>query len=261
MNYNLHTHTVLCGHATGSAQEYIERAVACGITELGFSDHLPFRFPDGYESFYRIPTAEVNSYKNALSALREAYKDRIKIHIGFEMECYPKYFDEMLQNARNYGAEYLILGQHFLGSEHPDGQSATTMTRDPAQLTEYVDCVVRGIESGVFTYVAHPDMINFAGEETIYINEMQRICDASVACNVPLEINLLGIRGSRRYPRKLFWELAGKTQVPVTIGSDAHDPQNVYDPDSLAVAKQWIAEFNLNYIGKAPLINPDKKSR
>jgi histidinol-phosphatase (PHP family) len=196
-----------------------------------------------------------------LNALREAYKDRIKIHIGFEMECYPKYFDEMLQNARNYGAEYLILGQHFLGSEHPDGQSATTMTRDPAQLTEYVDCVVRGIESGVFTYVAHPDMINFAGEEAIYITKMQRICDASIACNVPLEINLLGIRGSRRYPRKLFWELAGKTQVPVTIGSDAHDPQNVYDPDSLAVAKQWIAEFNLNYIGKAPLINPNKKSR
>ena len=257
MNYNLHTHTVLCGHAVGTAEEYIERALSCGITELGFSDHLPFRFPDGYESFFRIPTVEVKTYKNMLSALREKYKDRITIHIGFEMECYPKYFDEMLQNARLYGAEYLILGQHFLNNEHPDGQGSTAMSCDPKQLTEYVDCIVKGIESGVFTYIAHPDMFNFAGEKELYFSEMQRICDASVAHNVPLEINLLGIRGQRRYPRKEFWELVGKSGAPVTIGADAHDPQNVYDPASLEVAKMWIKEFDLNYIGKAPLVNPN----
>ncbi len=256
MNYNLHTHTVLCGHAVGAVQEYIEHAIACGITELGFSDHLPFRFPDGYESYYRIPLAEVDHYKSTLNDLRKVYKDRIKIHIGFEMECYPKYFDAMLENARLFDAEYLILGQHFLGSEHPDGQSATSMTKDPKQLTEYVDGVVNGIKSGVFTYVAHPDMINFAGDDGIYFAEMERICDASVAHNIPLEINLLGIRGGRCYPRKAFWELVGKSKAPVTIGADAHDPQNVYDPSSLEVAKSWIKEFNLNYIGKAPLIKP-----
>ena len=41
MNYNFHTHTYLCGHATGLPEEYIQRAISCGIKHLGFSDHAP----------------------------------------------------------------------------------------------------------------------------------------------------------------------------------------------------------------------------
>ena len=254
MNYNLHTHTARCGHATGTEREYIERAISCGIKELGFSDHLPFRFSDGYESYYRIPISMVTDYLTTLTNLREEYKDQIKIHIGFEMEYYPCHFEEMLKNARQYGAEYLILGHHFLNNEHPDGQATTAMSTEPTQLKEYVDCVVDGIKSGVFTYVAHPDIFNFAGDEACYLNEMKRICDASVTYNVPLEINFLGIRSQRRYPRELFWELAGKTGAPVTFGSDAHDPQNTFDESSLALAKEWVKKYSLNYIGRAEII-------
>ncbi len=254
MNYNLHTHTHRCGHATGTEREYIERAITCGIETLGFSDHLPFRFPDGYESYFRIPLAQVKNYFETLTALREEYKDRIKIHIGFEMEYYPLYFHEMLENAKRFGAEYLILGQHFLNNEHPDGQGSTTMDKDPAHLKEYVDCVIAGIESKVFTHVAHPDIFNFAGDEAVYLSEMKRICDASVAYNIPLEINFLGIRTNRRYPKELFWELVGQTGAPVTFGCDAHDPQNTFDEASLNVAKDWVKKYNLNYIGMAPLV-------
>ena len=37
-----HIHTRLCGHAEGEPREYVERAIALGMTEMGFSDHLPF---------------------------------------------------------------------------------------------------------------------------------------------------------------------------------------------------------------------------
>lgn len=254
MDYNLHTHTARCGHATGTEREYIERALSCGIKEMGFSDHLPFCFPDGYESYYRIPLAEVDDYFHTINALREEYQERINIHIGFEMEYYPKYFQEMLHNAKAFGAEYLILGQHFLGNEHPDGHHSTGMTQDPAQLAEYVDCVVAGIRSGVFTHVAHPDIFNFAGDEAFYFSEMKRICDASVAYNLPLEINFLGIRTQRRYPKEAFWALVGETGAPVTFGFDAHDPLAAFDGESLAVAKSWVQKYHLNYIGQAPLV-------
>lgn len=254
MDYNLHTHTVRCGHATGSEREYIERAIACGIKEMGFSDHIPFCFPDGYESYYRIPLAQVENYFETLKALREEYKDRIKIHIGFEMEYYPLYFHEMLDNAKRFGAEYLILGQHFLNNEHPDGQGSTTMDKDPTHLKEYVDCVVEGAKSGVFTYIAHPDIFNFVGDEAVYLSEMKRICDASVAYNIPLEINFLGIRTHRRYPKELFWELVGQTGAPVTFGCDAHDSLNAFDEVSLKVAQGWVTKHHLNYIGMAPLV-------
>ncbi len=39
--FNYHTHTYLCGHAYGEIEEYIKNAIEGGITELGFSDHMP----------------------------------------------------------------------------------------------------------------------------------------------------------------------------------------------------------------------------
>ena len=34
---DLHNHTVLCNHATGSVDDYIEKAIELGINEYGFS--------------------------------------------------------------------------------------------------------------------------------------------------------------------------------------------------------------------------------
>ena len=44
MDYNYHTHTFRCQHASGTEREYIESALAAGITKIGFSEHIPFRF-------------------------------------------------------------------------------------------------------------------------------------------------------------------------------------------------------------------------
>lgn len=51
---NYHTHTYRCQHAYGSEREYIEAAIRMGIAELGFSDHVPCPFKDGYVSGIRM---------------------------------------------------------------------------------------------------------------------------------------------------------------------------------------------------------------
>ncbi|MBR6682947.1 MAG: PHP domain-containing protein [Firmicutes bacterium] len=187
MNYNYHTHTTRCGHASGTEREYIERAVANGVRYMGFSDHATFVFPDGFESHYRVPLAQAPDYFETISALREEYKDRIDIKIGFEMEYYPAHFDAMLKLVKELGAEYLILGQHFIGNEHPDGRHTYGRNDSAADLKEYVDCVVKGIQSGAFTYVAHPDVFSFVGDDAVYKTEMRRICEASKACTFLLK--------------------------------------------------------------------------
>lgn len=253
MNYNYHTHTFRCSHASGTEEEYIQRAIAGGIKHMGFSDHMPFVFPDGYESGFRVPVTQVEDYFKTLSALREKYKDQIDIHIGFEMEYYPKHFKDMLKKAREYGAEYLILGQHFIYNEHPDGINSTAKQDDIKNLQEYVSNLVAAIQSGVFTYIAHPDMFYFTGEESVYRAEMQKICAASKEHAVPLEINFLGIRGKRHYPNSLFWEIVAEEQSPVTFGFDSHDTLNAYDGESLQKALEMVAELKLNYIGEPAL--------
>ncbi len=255
MNYNYHTHTYRCRHATGTEEEYIERAIANGIKYMGFSDHVPLKFDDGFELRSRVPVDSAAEYVATISALREKYKDKIDIKIGFEMEYFPAIFDKMLRDVKNYGAEYLILGEHTADPEHPQSPEHSITPSDSIEkLKTYVSRVVDGIKTGVFTYVAHPDMINFTGDISVFKEEMRKICKASKEYGIPLEINCLGIRDNRIYPNVSFWEVAGEEQCPVTFGFDAHDVFNAYDEFSVPKAKALVDKYNLNYIGKPNVI-------
>ena len=258
MDYNYHSHTVRCNHATGSEEEYINTAINTGIRYMGFSDHAPFKFTDGYESFYRVPTALGKDYISVLRDLREKYKDEIDIKIGFEMEYYPSYFESMLKTVLDLGAEYLILGQHFINEEHPSGIASSGATTEE-YLKKYVDLVVDGIKTGYFTYVCHPDLIAFEGDDAIYEREVRKICLASKEYNVPLEINFLGIRNNRHYPNEKFWKTVGEVGSPVTFGMDAHATVEAGDIKSLKTAEELVSKYGLNYIGKPKIIDIQKK--
>ena len=114
---NFHTHTARCNHAGGTDREYVESAIRAGVKVLGFSDHSPYWFPNGYYSTHRMKPDEIEGYVNSVLSLKEEYKNDIKIHLGFEAEYYPLYFDKMLELIKPYPYEYLILGQHFLRNE------------------------------------------------------------------------------------------------------------------------------------------------
>lgn len=253
MDYNYHTHTARCHHAFGTPEEYILQAIDGGIKYMGFSDHFPFAFPDGYEGVSRVPVSEAKEYVEELCELREKYKDKIDIKIGFEMEYYPTYFEQMLKNAREYGAEYLILGHHFLHEEHPQGIHTNKLNASVDDLKEFVEYVVKGIKSGVFTYVAHPDVFNFTGDNKDYEKEMRKICRCATLTNTPLEINFLGIRTNRNYPNELFWKIAGEEKSPVTFGYDSHEIDDACDKKSLQSAMEIVKKYNLNYVGKPKL--------
>ncbi|MBO5364497.1 MAG: histidinol-phosphatase [Clostridia bacterium] len=253
MDYNYHTHTVYCGHATDSAEDYIRRAIDCGIRYLGFSDHAPFRFPDGYEAGFRVPVGQAKNYFEELSRLREKYRGEIEIRIGFEMEYYPDHFENMRQVAVDFGAEYLILGQHYVLPENQGGVFSMDRHYEFEDLRAYSNSLVAAMKTGVFTYVAHPDMYNFIGDNLLYREEMRKICIASRKMNLPLELNLLGIRDNRIYPREEFWKVAGEEDAPVTFGFDAHAAMDVYDKASVTVAERMVKKYALNYIGKPDL--------
>ena len=254
INYNFHTHTYFCSHAVGEIEDYIKRAISCGVKKMGFSDHIPLKFPDGKESFYRVPTDKVCEYFRITRELREKYKGEIDIKIGFESEYYPQYFSEMLRSAIEYGAEYLILGQHFYEPENIGYRRTIDKTDDEASLTQYCDLVTEAIETRVFSYVAHPDIVNFCGDEKIFFREVRKIAEASLKHNIPLEINLLGIREGRNYPNPLFWQIVGEVGSPVTFGFDSHDIQAAYDGESLPFAFRLVRECSLNYIGEPRLL-------
>ena len=260
MIYNYHTHTTRCHHAVDSDEEYIERAIEAGIKYLGFSDHAPFVFPDGHEAFYCVEEKDCYEYIETIHALGEKYKDKIHICAGYEMEYYPEHFEAMLDLARKSGADYLILGQHCITHEYPKGRGSRGYTEDADVLSEYVDNVVDALNTGVFSYVAHPDIVNFGGDEEAYYREATRLCKASKEHNIPLEINLHGLTNRRHYPSDRFFAIAGEVGAPVTFGFDAHDSAALLNKDVVNEAAEMVKRHKLNYIGMPKLI-PIGKSK
>lgn len=255
---NYHIHTKRCRHATGEDEEYIQKAIAEGIKVLGFSDHAPFIYPAGYESYYKMTPDESWEYFSSLRALREKYSDKIKIHIGYESEYYPELWDETVKFWESTNKpEYLILGQHFVTEEYAKNlvHSSTGTNRDD-MLALYVDKVISGIETNKFTYVAHPDVINFAGDARVYEREMERLIKSACEKDIPLEINMLGLFEKRNYPNEAFWEIASQYRPRVILGFDAHEPWRVADKKEIQNTLDFASKYDLEIIDEIDLVNP-----
>ncbi len=254
MIYNYHAHTFRCKHASGIERNYIENAIKGGIKKMGFSEHAPFRHEDGKQVGYRIFVEEVKDYFDTLKNLREEYKDKIEIYIGFEIEYYTPYFDKMFKFAIDAGAEYFILGQHQIDTDRNDMYDGLKYVNifeesdSEERLSNYVTRCINAVKTGYISYVAHPDACKFSGNVDAYKREYSRLVKVCKELNVPLEINCLGIRDNRHYPRKELWELVGEIGAPVVIGMDAHDEKAAYDKESIIIAKQLIKDYNLNFI-------------
>ena len=249
---NYHTHTVRCRHAVGSEEEYIRCGIEAGLTHLGFSDHTPYLFPDGYYSTYRMYPGQLGDYVDTVLALKDQYRDRLQIHLGLEAEYYPRFFPELLQMLRAYPMEYLILGQHFVGSEIGEPYSGRP-TADPQVLIQYCDQVIEAMYTGLFSCLAHPELLNFRGEDKLFSQHMRRVCKAAKACDIPLEINFEGMRGGRHYPSERFWRLAAEENCSVVFGCDAHDPWGVCDRESEEKAKRMVETYDLQLLADMPL--------
>lgn len=242
---NYHTHTVRCHHAEGSEREYVEEAIKAGLTTLGFADHTPYIFhTKGYYSSFRMRPEELEGYVQVLRALQEEYKDSISILIGLETEHYPALWQDYCKLIKNSGVQYLIMGQHFAAGE-PGGKYSGRADDDEERLKSYVDSVIGGAQTGLFSYVAHPDIINFTGDHDLYLAEMERLVQGVVKEGLPLELNILGLREGRSYPREDFLELVGKHHGKMIIGSDAHTPEHVYDHETVRRAVALAEKYGI----------------
>lgn len=244
---SLHNHTFRCNHAEGTEREYIEAALAGGMKVLGFSDHSPQVFEGDYYSGFRMRPEQLDDYCGTLLKLKEEYRGKIELHIGFELEYYPKYFENTMKLLRSYPVEYLIMGQHFLKNE-TEKLGTMAPTHDEEVLKLYVDQCSEGFSTGVYTYAAHPDCIRYEGDDAVYEKHITRFCENALRYDVPLEINLLGIRTHRHYPREEFWKIAGQVGNSVVCGSDAHRAADVWDETSYEIAQDLVRRYSLRLV-------------
>lgn len=241
---NYHTHTWRCNHASGSEDQYVENALKAGLQILGFADHAPYLFPDGYYSRFRMKLSQFPDYVDTVLRLQEEYAGQIQIPLGLEIEFYPRHLPELLPILRDQPMDYLILGQHFVGNEY-DAPYNGLGSDDEGLLRQYVHQTCDAMNTGLFTCFAHPDLLNFQGDPRLFRQHMRDICIEAKSCGVPLEFNLLGLAGDRHYPNPVFWELAAEEGCNVILGRDAHNPDALLDEKTEARALDILTRLDI----------------
>lgn len=250
---NYHSHTERCGHAWGTDEEFIQSAIDNGYGVLGFSEHTPWPFVDGYQqidSRQRIRLENLDAYISDMRRLKEKYRGQIEIRIGLECEYFPRYFD-WLKTVKPR-LDYLLLGVHCADHDEHLHHYYARSTKE-TQVEEYLRCTLAGMESGLFAYLAHPDLClaNYPRYDAAAEHMVHSICRRAKELDMPLEYNLYGIDKQRRgrhkglcYPCKLFWEAAADHGCKAVIGVDAHRPEH-FNRQYFLDAREYLTSLGM----------------
>jgi histidinol-phosphatase (PHP family) len=156
MIVDLHNHTKLCNHAEGESYEYIEKAIEKKTRFFGFSDHAPMDF----DPKYRMSFEEMHTYEKSILELKEKYKEKVEILLGYEVDFLKGHMDEQVLHVE--GVDYLIGSVHFIdgwGFDNPEFIGKYQEQDIDEIWQEYFDAVEDMAKSGYFDIVGHLDLI------------------------------------------------------------------------------------------------------
>jgi histidinol-phosphatase (PHP family) len=248
VDYHIHTH--LCGHARGAPGEYLARAVELGLSEIGFADHMPLlRIRD--EQLTMEPE-ELPHYLDLISELRDSVDD-LTIRLGIEMDYIPGQMDEIWEAAAGIEFDYVYGSVHYIdGWDFGDSRHLSSYRdKDPDEAyTRYFELFCEAAREGGFDIMAHPDLVKKHGIRTrlplrdMYEEAAKCLREAGVA----IELNTSGLRKRvlETYPSLPFLRAIAARGVPVTLGSDAHAPEQVgmdFDVALRLLAKAGISRI------------------
>ncbi|MBN2158211.1 MAG: histidinol-phosphatase HisJ family protein [Spirochaetes bacterium] len=224
-----HTHTYLCGHASGTVEEYIESALKKGIREIGFSDHAPM--PDDIRADITMSASEVEPYIGEIKHNRDIYSGRIAVKLGFEVD-FPLMgsFDE--RYFTDPRIDYLIGSCHFIDGwafDHPDHVGGYSDRNIDDIYTRYYAILEALASSGLFNMVGHFDIVKKFGYRSTrnFLPAVEKIARIMAAHDLAAEINTAGLLHKAReiYPSEDIIRIFFNCNVPITLGSDAHRPE------------------------------------
>ena len=222
---NFHTHTYRCMHASGTDEQMVQAAIKEGFRVLGFSDHSPWKYGSDFVARMRMTTGQFAEYATSVRTLQEKYKDKVEILLGLEAEYFPDYMDWFVDFLIKEKVDYVILGQHYHGS---DEYGVYFGRADRSLFETYIDDCIRGLETGIYSYLAHPDLpLRGMDWDEGMRPGFERLCKYCADHDIPLEYNVLGMQVGRKmghegYPSDRFWKIAEKYRCQAIIGMDAH---------------------------------------
>ncbi|MDF1508719.1 histidinol-phosphatase HisJ [Robertmurraya sp. DFI.2.37] len=246
---NGHIHTPFCPHGTKDAlQDYIEKAIQLGFTEISFTEHAPL--PDGFtdptpNQDSAMKLEKIEEYLQSIHTLKLAYKGSIRINCGLEVDYIEGFEKETAAFLNLYGhrLDDAILSVHFLKY----GANYDCLDYSPDAFADMVDkygslqaiyqnyyrTLRKSIDADLGPYkprrIGHMTLVKKFQRKFPYIDEPKQelleILDAVKEKDYELDYNGAGTAKPlcrETYPPEWVAKEAIKRGIPLIYGSDAH---------------------------------------
>lgn len=236
MFIDYHTHHARCGHAEGTLEDYVRKAVEIGLDQIGLSDHMPLIHvnPDEYYPGMAMPMEELPKYVEEAFELKEKYKGQIDVRVGLEGDYIEGYEEKIEQIVTAWPWDYVIGSVHFLGTWDITDyrQQHEWEGRDRyAVHAAYYEAVEKAAATGFYDYIGHFDVIKRFGflPEQDTFDLQKKALETIRAHGLAIELNASGLRmpAKEMFPSRRVLETCLELGIPLTLGSDAHQPDRL----------------------------------
>lgn len=247
-----HTHSARCGHAVGSMDEYIDRAIARGISEIGLTDHLYLYFLDSSlrEKSWAMAEETFDEHYREMLELRERYRDDIEVRVSVEADFVPGHEDQLDRILGQYEFDYILGGVHFVRGWLIDDPATRHRYKEESVTSiyrHYYENLQLAIASGRFDLIAHFDLPKKFGDrpETSLDDCVAATLDLAAERNVTIEVSSAGLRmpACEIYPSRSILQEMRQREIPIALSSDAHDPAHVGDRFDELLRQVWDAGY------------------
>ncbi len=236
-----HVHTTLCAHAVGSMEEYVLAAIARGLEELVFLEHME----EGIDSPRKtwLSEEDFDLYFAEGQRLQRLYGKKLRIGLGVECGYNSASRQTLLTRlaARKWtqigiSCHFLLLqegaGHLNLFSRHPENIAIAREFGIDHVLEAYFATLTEAVQTLPGSKVCHLDgALRFLPDVRLtnhHYAQIEHLLKEMAARGIALEVNTSGltIRGEQ-FPCRRILEMAKGINLDLVFGSDAHRPEDV----------------------------------
>jgi histidinol-phosphatase (PHP family) len=225
-----HVHTTW-SDGTGSVEECVLRAAELGLPEIGIADHVSTAARPGED--WWVALDQMQEYCEDVRAVAGQHPE-IRVLLGLEAEYLEGCEAELDALLDAWPFEFVVLGVHVVDGFDFDDPSLRGDARwgDPdALFAAYYRTVRKAAAYGRFDILAHVDYVGLWGHRPgpAVLPEIEKALDALAVSGRALELNTDRVSDPAgvMYPSLEILRAAHARDVPLTIDSDAHQPEHV----------------------------------
>ncbi len=245
---------------------YLGTARTHSVDRLGVVEHgyrflearglLPGAWSEG-RCLYRL-----DAY---LAFVERAKALHLPVSFGIEMDYVPGAEAGIARFLSRYPWDFVLGSVHFVDGVGVDLETDGPLRRQMGQerlWRRYFSLSRDAVASGLFDVLTHPDLPKIFGASAPFPleDEYRRTAQALAEASMAIECNTAGLRRpvGEIYPVPAYLAAASAAGVPVSLGSDAHEPENVGHgfAEGIALLRSCGYGEAVHFIGRQRIASP-----